>query len=152
MMTTKSEASERMHQLVVSFVGTTHVAMFVRLQFPQFKKFKIKNATVYDPTATLLPGTVYLCSETLAGMSRTITSVAGSSSGQPIVAALNYVPLTGSSYFCVTDDDDDGGWTLTNCEEPLRYVDIYLLDRSLVRPDYIVPVVGLSVNVTIAFI
>lgn len=138
------------HLLVVSSTGATRHYGTLRPDFPRFRAYRVKNATVYDPTGSLLPGTIYLCSDTLAGLSRHVTSVSMSSSGMSIIATLNYVPGTGGSYF-VCSDDDDGHWMTMNDVELLRALDLYVVDRDLASPAYISPMTHLSVNVTIAF-
>jgi hypothetical protein len=143
------------HQLLFAWTGQLANAFSVRHDFPKVKYFKVKSATVYDPSGTLSPGTVYIGSHTLGGKTRSYSSIGGSCSGTAVIASLPscYCKADTSLFSCY--DSDSNSWMHISDEgEPIRIVDAFLLDSQLQNLTYLpAPVINsLNINVTIAFL
>jgi hypothetical protein len=143
-------------QAIFSITGFTNKGFNIRLDFPKFQKFKVKCAAMSDPSGILTGPAIYLCSDTLAGYSDTMTTVGNTYSGKPIIATLQkeYSGVTGL-FKC--DDQERGSWFTvsdTGKNEQLRSIDLYILDNTFFDPaSYLTPVQlgNLKINITLIF-
>jgi hypothetical protein len=145
------------HQSVFSISGDTSKGFNIRLDFPKFTKFKVKYSAVFDPSGTITGPAVYLCSDTLAGLTNNITTVGNTYSGRPIICTMQreYVGALMTLFKC-DDPENDSWFTVSECgrKDQLRSIDLYILDNSFFDPSgYLTPAQlnNLKINITIIF-
>lgn len=128
----------------------------LKLDFPKSICWKVKSVSIYHPTAGIIPPPLlYLESNALQALAKNVVTVGDTTSGMSIIATVPWVNTGGvCTLFQYQDDDDKGSWfSIQNQNEPLRVVDLMILDDYFHHPALTpLQTQDLKTSVTIAFI